>query len=195
MTAASLQYSPGTKALLNRLSSFAGEMATLEQRTLLKISDQYRERILPAAAAAKGVHVGKALSGIPSGRAILTSRHTPTAGTDPITVEHKHIGPWQLVDARTGPHLIVSKKLGGTRRRRTDLANGLFVRAAGNRITATRRGSLGAVRTPQGLRAYARHPGTRGKGILAAARAVLDQEFTDLMLLANRRALRDTFRG
>lgn len=75
----------------------------------------------------------------------------------------KAVGPWQLIEYDTKGHLIVSKKLGGTRKRRTGLDSGLFVRAAGKRITTTRSGTRGAVFTPQGFRAYARHPGTTGK--------------------------------
>lgn len=54
-------------------------------------------------------------------------------------------------ESGTSAHYIVSKKAGGTRKSRQNVGPGMF-----------RRGR-GAVTTPAGYRAYARHPGQRAE--------------------------------
>lgn len=183
---ASCSLSPGGKAALDRLGKFAEGMVTLEKRTLLEVSRRYKEQILPAAAAAKGVTLGRPLSGMPGSRSRLGTGYDPVSGEDPIVVRHKARGQWQLIDGPTKPHVILSKKL-GTRRLRADLASRAQIT-----FPAGRRGAVSV----GGLRlAYVRHPGTPGKGILLTARQKLAQDFAEIMVRAHRDALRQTLRG
>lgn len=127
-------------------------------RDAVDASAKVMTRIIQAGAPARLSGVGK------NGASLGIRQHKSGSFAQPQTVL-KASGPWQLIEHNTRPHIIVSRKLGGSRRRRTNLASGLFVRASGRRVTTTRRGERGAIRTPQGLRAYAQHPGTRGKHV------------------------------
>ena len=82
-----------------------------------------------------------------------------------LSVLIKAVGPWHLLEYDTKAHTIVSKKFGKTKSARQRVVSGLFVRAAGSRFGTVR--GRGAVLTPQGPRAYVRHPGTHGKHLWA----------------------------
>lgn len=64
-------------------------------------------------------------------------------------------GPAHWWEGGTGPHTVVSKKAGRSRRARGQLEPGPGMFAGTKR--------RGAVRTPRGVRAYARHPGMRAR--------------------------------
>lgn len=68
----------------------------------------------------------------------------------------------------TKTHAIVTRKVGGPKRSRGQMPTGpgmfggrrTYITGAGRQRTSNVRGA-GAVRTPQGMRAYARHPGMK----------------------------------
>lgn len=183
---ASCSLSPGGKAALARLEKFAEGLTTLEKRTLLDVSRRYKEQILPAVASSRGVSLGKPLRGMPRSRSRLTTGYDAATGDDPVIVNHKARGQWQLIDAPTRSHVILSKKL-GTKRLRAELAGRAQIT-----FPAGRRGAISIGGQP---RAWARHPGTSGKGILRTAREKLALDFAEMMVRAHRDALRQTLRG
>lgn len=105
-----------------------------------------------------------------------------------------YTGPAHLINNPTRPHVIVARRLGASRRsrsaaaRRRDAtlafggtASGLF----GSLLAATRTTRSGAVRSNGAaalffggneFAAYARHPGTRGKGFFDRAKTVAERE-------------------
>jgi len=103
-----------------------------------------------------------------------------------------YTGPAHLVNNPTRPHVIVARRLGATRRSRSRAARERDVTLAfggsaaglfGSVLAATRTTRSGAERSNGAraltiggsLRAYARHPGTRGKDFYSGAKTVAER--------------------
>lgn len=167
--AASLRLATGGVRTLANVREIARGLPSVERAALATLSVRFKKEILPAVAQSKGVTIGKPLSGVGRASARLTSGFDDVPGDDPIAIMHKARGLWVLIDQDTRPHLIISKRQRRARR------SGKAVR--------------GAIRTPQGVRAYALHPGTKGKGIWPAAVARLESVAPAALAKAQREAL------
>lgn len=189
---ASCSLGPGGKAALDRLGKFATDLASFEQRQLLAVADRYKTVILPATAAAKGITLGKPLRGIPSGRGKLGVRYTAAGSPAAPEVQLRHFGPWGPINQNSRPHVIMAKAV-GTRRYR-DLISRPLVSSSGRSFQFPA-GKAFALGIGGQAKAYARHPGTRGKHILEAARQRLERDFAEILVSAHRDALRQTLRG
>lgn len=146
------------------------------------------KRIFERAAAGAGV-LGSSIAGkrkAVGARYDLNNRKMKGIGEGQAVVTYT--GPAHLVNNPTRPHVIAARRLGLSRRRSTSRAarerditlafGGSAVGMFGALLAATRTTRSGAIRS-QGaaaltiggdLRAYARHPGTRGKGFFQNAR-------------------------
>ena len=166
---ASLRLATGGARTLANVREIARGLPAVERAALADLSARFKKQILPAVAQSKGVTIGKPLSGVGRASARLTSGYDDLPGDNPIAILHKAKGLWALIDQDTRPHLIISKRQRRARR------SGKVVR--------------GAIRTPQGVRAYAVHPGTRGKKIWPAALAQLESVAPSALAKAQREAL------
>lgn len=153
-----------------------------------KLAFQSARLLMPATArrandaAAKAVEKSVLLSMrtvAPTGRlrnvgktgAPLTTRIYKAGSAEQPQSVLKAVGPWQFIENDTKAHVILPKSF-GSRRTRRQIAEGLFTRAAGRRLSRGRRTGgdafigaqhAGALKTPRGPRVYVRHPGTKGK--------------------------------
>lgn len=103
----------------------------------------------------------------------------PLAGSGAVIVTYT--GPAHLVNNPTRPHFITAKGLRGSRRSRAQRAGGAALVAA---FGLSGRGAFGgfggkgakALTIGPNLRAYARHPGTKGKGFFQRAAPIVKKQ-------------------
>jgi hypothetical protein len=147
------------------------------------------KKIFEASAAGAGV-LGHSIAGKRKAVGVRYDINRASKAAGQATAVITYTGPAHLVNNPTSPHVIAAKRLGLSRRRSTSRAarqrdatlafggsaRGLFGSlAAASRTTrsgAVRSGGAAALTIGPDLRAFVRHPGTRGKGFFQRARQV-----------------------
>lgn len=141
--------------MTSTLQDGAAKIAKLEKN----FRDGQRLLVVNAAHAVEDVFYQEALKGV--GGAKIAGKPWRTRSSRPAT----NINPQSLVryqgqlgwlEYGTKPHLLVSKRAGGSRASRQQLTPGPGMFGGRNRRRAT-------IRTPFGFRPYAKHPGSRAK--------------------------------
>lgn len=146
--------------MVNKLHSTGRTITSSQTLALRAMSDQMKAAIeLNARRVASDLN----LSGVGTKGAPLRVR--VTIGTSKARIAPS--GPWQLIEFRTKPRVITSKRYSGTRRGRGErVAAGHRQLRAGFRGTGT---AGAAIRTPFGPRMYVKHPGTKGQNVWRGA--------------------------
>lgn len=160
-----------------------------EVRVPLEATALEGKKIFQAAAASSGA-LGRGMQGK---RKLIGARYDlKPRGLGQGMAIITYTGPAHLLNNPTRPHVIVARRLGATRRSRASAARQRDVTLAfggsarglfGAALAATRTTRSGAVRSNGALaltiggdlRAYARHPGTRGKRFFQRARGISEQ--------------------
>lgn len=136
-------------------------------------------------AAGAGLQVGQKLRGVGKSGASWNVRYS-IAGQQNITALVRFVGPVHLVNNPTKPHMILPKGAARSRKARGRLGTGIQLTKTMTGQDSLRRGALAgggrmAVSTPDGPRAYAHSPGTKGKdfwpGCLAAAKVTAPKSY------------------
>lgn len=179
--------------LAGKLDRFARDLRDV--RVPLEATALEGKRIFERAAAGRGA-LGKSMKGK---RKPIGARYDlkPKGVGEGVAIV-TYTGPAHLLNNPTRPHVIAARRLGLSRRRSTSRtarqrdvtlafggsAAGLFgaLRAASSvtRSGAVRSGGAAALTIGSDLRAYARHPGTAGKGFFQNARAIAEGRLPDV---------------
>lgn len=143
--------------VVHRTARLAAELAAMPRRGVERGSLEMKKAVISERD--KAVGSDGRMSGVGRNGASLNARYDIRAARGGATSIVRATGPWQLIERRTVPHLILSRYAGGSRRSRARLAEVSIINTGRARLRRR-----GAINIPGiGWRAYARHPGTPGK--------------------------------
>lgn len=145
-------YSTSFEQLANKFGTVKADLGKVTQGATVAAAQAAKEVFLTSAAAATGGDLRLSQVGR-NGAKLGVNYKIIGKGLD-ASARIRATGPWHLVEYRLGPHVITSKRAGGSRRSR---ARRFEEGAAGEGIGGGRHAML---RTPYGPRPFVIHPGT-----------------------------------
>jgi hypothetical protein len=160
----------------------AGESTERNTRTTVNLGALEAKTLMQAAAGSAGLTSGSKIAGRKWG---VRYDVRGSAGDQSALV--RYTGPIHLVHNPTAPHYIAAKGLGGSRSARLDRA---FQASASRFMGDSTAGAFGGQRRTRGkkalsingqARAYARHPGTKGKPFFKAAKRIAEKRVPEVM--------------
>jgi hypothetical protein len=180
------------------MAQSAAELARKFQRSAAQTGPTVRETVTKSAYRTKVIYLaGARTAGLVPGRRMMgVGRRGAAWGVkydifetspgDASTVI-KFYGPVHLVNNDTTPHLIEGR---GARSARREQARQVISALTGTRVRRARRSSGPQVLSmPWGVRAYAKHPGTRGKNFFRPADDFARSEVKRIVAASRRELL------